>query len=149
VNLEQAVDEREHRMRDPDDVRRSTPDLRSILSSPAGSRRATAGQRADHGRVAGRRRARTGPRSRHRDRGDRRREANPAADVAELAAALRRSAALVRSGTPVRPETQLPTPPTLELISDAVCSVQEALAHVSPQPRQPLASRISPLPQRP
>src|SRR5512132_4573570 len=83
-------------MRDPDDVMRSTPNLRSILSSPAGSRRATAGQRADHGLVAGRRRARTGPRSSHRDRGDRRREANPAADVAELAAAA------VGSSGPVR-----------------------------------------------
>jgi uncharacterized membrane protein YccC len=71
----------------------------------------------------------------------------PAPAVGELAAGLRRSAALVRSGTPVPPDAQLPTPPTL--VSDAVRSLQEALAHVPPQPRQPLTARISPLAQRP
>jgi uncharacterized membrane protein YccC len=65
----------------------------------------------------------------------------PAAN--ELSAALRRLAADVRSGTPVRPEAELPRLPSLELVSDAVRSIQEALAYTPPQPQRPPTPRLT------
>jgi uncharacterized membrane protein YccC len=51
----------------------------------------------------------------------------PVAAVHELSIALRQIAIAVRSGTPVWPQSQLPRPPSLELITDAVRAVQDAL----------------------
>lgn len=54
-------------------------------------------------------------------------QAPPATAVHQLSTALRQTAAAVRSGTPVRPQPQMPRPPSLELVSDAVRAVQDAL----------------------
>lgn len=51
----------------------------------------------------------------------------------ELGCALRQLAADVRSGTPVQPEAELPRPPSLKLVSDAVHSMEKALAYTPPQ----------------
>jgi uncharacterized membrane protein YccC len=51
----------------------------------------------------------------------------PATAVDQLSTALRQIAAAVRSGTPVRPQAQLPRPPSLELVSNTVRAVQHAL----------------------
>ncbi len=52
----------------------------------------------------------------------------PVAGVGELSAGLRQAASAVRAGGPVPPQPRLSRPPSLELVSDAVHSVQDAVA---------------------
>ena len=69
----------------------------------------------------------------------------PVAAVHELSTALQRAAAAVRAGEPVRPGPPLPRPPSLELVSDAVRSVQDAVAVTPEKPAGPLVPWRPPL----
>jgi uncharacterized membrane protein YccC len=68
----------------------------------------------------------------------------PAAAVSELSTALRKVAAAVRASRPVRPQPRLPRPASLELVSDAVRSVQDAAAGTPIKPGEPFMPRRSP-----
>jgi hypothetical protein len=66
----------------------------------------------------------------------------PVAAVSELSTALRQVATAVRAGWPVRPQPRLPRPPSLELVSDAVRSVQDAVAGTPLKPAEPLVLQV-------
>jgi uncharacterized membrane protein YccC len=66
----------------------------------------------------------------------------PVAAVSELSTALRQVATAVRAGWPVRPQPRLPRPPSLELVSDAVRSVQDAVAGTPLKPAEPLVPQV-------
>jgi uncharacterized membrane protein YccC len=68
----------------------------------------------------------------------------PAAAIRELSSVLRQVAAAVRAGRPVRPRPQLPRPASLELVSDAVRSVQDAAAGTPIRPGEPFMPWKSP-----
>ena len=68
----------------------------------------------------------------------------PVAAVSELSTALRQVATAVRAGGPVWPQPQLPRAASLELVSDAVRSVQNAVAGTPLTPTDPLVAWISP-----
>jgi hypothetical protein len=69
----------------------------------------------------------------------------PVAAVRELSTALRQVATAVRAGWPVRPgQPRLPRPPSLALVSDAVHSVQDAVAGTPLNPADPLVPWMSP-----
>jgi hypothetical protein len=58
----------------------------------------------------------------------------PADAISELSTALRQVGAAIRAGRPVPPQPQLSRPPSLELVSDAVHSVQDAVARTRLKP---------------
>ena len=67
----------------------------------------------------------------------------PVAAVSELSTALRQVATAVRAGWPVQPQPRLPRPPSLEQVSDAVRSVQSAVAGTPLRPPGPLGPQRS------
>src|SRR5262249_34299647 len=67
----------------------------------------------------------------------------PVAAVSELSTALRQAATGVRAGWPVQPQPRLPRPPSLEQVSDAVRSVQNAVAGTPLRPPGPLGPQRS------
>ena len=68
----------------------------------------------------------------------------PAAAVRELSAGLRQVAAAVRADQPVQPRPRLPRPASLEPVSDAVRSVQNAAAGTPIKPGEPFMPWRSP-----
>ena len=67
----------------------------------------------------------------------------PVAAVSELSTALRQVATAVRAGWPVQPQPPLPRPLSLEQVSDAVRSVQDAVAGTPLRPPGPLGPQMS------
>jgi uncharacterized membrane protein YccC len=67
----------------------------------------------------------------------------PVAAVSELSTALRQVATAVRAGWPVKPQPRLPRPPSLEQVSDAVRSVQNAVAGTPLRPPVVVASALA------
>jgi uncharacterized membrane protein YccC len=65
----------------------------------------------------------------------------PAAAVSELSTALRQVGTAVRARWSVPPQPQLPRPPSLELVSDAVHSVRDAVARTRLKPPEPSSRR--------
>jgi uncharacterized membrane protein YccC len=61
----------------------------------------------------------------------------PVAALSELSTALRQVATAVGAGRPVPPQPQLPRPTSLELVSDAVRSIQDAVARTRLQSSEP------------